>query len=438
MIFCKQSEGSKLRKQADKLVQMAGKVYHYRRDVMSEAQLEELTESASLLQEMVRDKRFDPEDIRPRMERMERIMREVGGRIYPVTFLSENVEVLLVAAILAIGIRAFFIQPFKIPTNSMYPTYSGMVAEYYESPEEEPGALGKLTDRFLTWSSFYHVEAPVAGELCFPIRYVRDEASGIILGRENVIEFDIVPSKMFSVIPTKAKRYYFYVGAHRLHVDVPAEFDIEPMILRTFFPNARGFSDLIDAGRLRRMDDERFLLLTGKRLQRGEAALSFSIQTGDMLFVDRLSYNFVPPQVGDPFVFRTGDITKGKYMRDDKYYIKRLVGQGGDALWVDDYTLMRNGHPAEGVPAFAKNAEREGEYGGYFALEWDKHGDPHLDPSGLLGPLEKVPEAHYYAMGDNSQHSSDSRFWGYVPEHSVVGRALFIFYPFTHRWGLAE
>jgi len=41
-------------------------------------------------------------------------------------------------------------------------------------------------------------------------------------------------------------------------------------------------------------------------------------------------------------------------------------------------------------------------------------------------------------MGDNSGNSSDGRVWGFVPEKDVIGRPLFIYYPFTRRWGVAR
>jgi len=41
-------------------------------------------------------------------------------------------------------------------------------------------------------------------------------------------------------------------------------------------------------------------------------------------------------------------------------------------------------------------------------------------------------------MGDNSHFSADSRYWGFVPEREVVGKAGFVFYPFSKRWGLAK
>jgi signal peptidase I len=47
-----------------------------------------------------------------------------------------------------------------------------------------------------------------------------------------------------------------------------------------------------------------------------------------------------------------------------------------------------------------------------------------------------VPEKHYFALGDNSKHSSDSRDWGPVPEENIMGRAVFVYWPFAPHWGL--
>ena len=49
-----------------------------------------------------------------------------------------------------------------------------------------------------------------------------------------------------------------------------------------------------------------------------------------------------------------------------------------------------------------------------------------------------VPAKSYFAMGDNSPNSKDSRAWGFVPDKEVVGRPLFIYYPLTRRWGVAQ
>ena len=150
-----------------------------------------------------------------------------------------------------------------------------------------------------------------------------------------------------------------------------------------------------------------------------------------MLFVDRFTYNFKKPKIGDSIVFLTkycdGMTAMNNGVPDDKYYIKRLVGVGGDELKVEGDALLRNGKPITGSPAFGKNAKKEGLYGGYSA-----------DGALAGGKSVKVEEGHYYAMGDNSHNSLDSRYWGQVPAKALVGKSLIIFYPFTSRWGATK
>ena len=74
-----------------------------------------------------------------------------------------------------------------------------------------------------------------------------------------------------------------------------------------------------------------------------------------------------------------------------------------------------------------RNAAKEGEYGGYINQTL-------LAESRTL----EIPDNKFVALGDNSANSLDSRYWGFVPDRSVIGKAIFIYYPFTKRWGLAE
>jgi signal peptidase I len=140
-----------------------------------------------------------------------------------------------------------------------------------------------------------------------------------------------------------------------------------------------------------------------------------------------LSYHFIRPKVGSGFVFRTGNIPFIARRAGDQYYIKRLVGVPGDVLSVRGTTLVRNGAPITGSSAFRANAEQRGNYPGYQAL-------------GLLSPGSsvKVEPEKFFAMGDNSSNSEDGRYWGFVPDKDAVGRPLFIYYPFTSRWGPAR
>jgi len=129
--------------------------------------------------------------------------------------------------------------------------------------------------------------------------------------------------------------------------------------------------------------------------------------------------------VGDPIVFRTGDISG---ISGDQYYIKRLAGVGGETLEIRDYQLLVDGRLRDENRAFVKNAERTDGFPGYRNI-----GSTFREGSEVF-----IPEGTYIALGDNSANSLDSRQWGTVPEGAVVGRAFFIYYPFTTRWGLAN
>jgi signal peptidase I len=144
--------------------------------------------------------------------------------------------------------------------------------------------------------------------------------------------------------------------------------------------------------------------------------------------VDRLSYHFVRPQVGQGFVFSTARIPG---IGVDQYYVKRLVGTPGDTIQIHEPAIYRNGQPITGAEAFALNARRSGNYRGYL------NGDPTNGAHYLLTDSEtiKVPERAFFAMGDNSGISSDGRYWGFVPASEAVGRPLFVYFPFSRRWG---
>jgi signal peptidase I len=117
-----------------------------------------------------------------------------------------------------------------------------------------------------------------------------------------------------------------------------------------------------------------------------------------------------------------------------QYYIKRLVGTPGDTLEIKPPVLWLNGKPIEGSSAFQKNANQEGLYPGYTYAN-DRYGIELLTGPGVT---YTVPAKSYFAMGDNSPRSQDSRYWGIVPDKDVVGRPLFIYYPLTSRWGPAR
>lgn len=401
---------SKQKKAGKEILQAAHKVYHYRRDVIPEGRLSELDKAVGELDGLIRDKAVKAEPLDAAINRLDALLRKIGGKIYPKTFWSDNLEVALVAAIIVIGIRTFFFQPFIIPTNSMYPTYSGMNAVLYENKDEEPAALTK-TLRFLTLGARHKsLIAQNSGQV---------ELAGI---RQ-------VPAKKWIFLPTVLTEYTFLVGGVPHAIRVPVDFDMRSTIEGSF-PQAQVIHDL----------EGKSYFQLNSRVDAGEAILRFDITLGDALFVDRISYHFKRPDAGDPFVFRTGEIPGiegGHGNIVDKYYIKRIGGVGGETLEItEDGILLADGEPRAEVEAFGRNARQEGEYNGYVYPSENPANPPQL----LTGPgaRAEIPEGMFVALGDNSPNSLDSRYWGYVPEKSVIGKAIFIYYPFTTRWGLAE
>jgi signal peptidase I len=423
----------KMRTNAANWLELSEKVYNYRRDLMSDGERGSLQQAAETVRQQLRAK-ADSSKLKLGIESLEAVLRRVGGTHYPKSSWTENVEFFLVAAIVILGVRAYFIQPFKIPTNSMWPSYYGMTPQVFEKPTDEPGSLERVF-RFVTLGAKpRHVVAPASGEVSIPVVEVGDD--------QAVIPYNTVPGRSWLIFPAKFKEYTLFVDTRPVSVRVPADFDFEWLIRDAFFPGskkvragtvldqalkAQAKTITIGDGRMR-------LLLTGKNVEAGGSVLSFDVLTGDQLFVDRLSYNFVRPKVGDGFVFHTGNIPVLSQTQGDQYYIKRLVGMPGDVMEVKEPVLYRNGKPITGDPAFGKNAQREGNYDGYFNGQPDSR---YPNAQLFAGQTITVPARYYLPMGDNSANSLDGRYWGFVKDKDVVGRPLCIYYPFSKRWGPA-
>jgi signal peptidase I len=171
-----------------------------------------------------------------------------------------------------------------------------------------------------------------------------------------------------------------------------------------------------------------FHVLPGSSYRRGQTIAHGYVDTGDQVFVDKFSYNFVKPHDGDVFVFRTDHIfgIPGDPETGAPFYIKRLVGTPGDTLRLDPPLLYINGKLAQGV-GFRRVMSAKPPYHGYA---------PGHDYLAKPTDTYTLPAHGYFAMGDNSYNSYDSRYWGPVPEKNLVGRGLFVYWPFTSHWGL--
>jgi signal peptidase I len=424
---------TKMRATAKHWLELAEKVYDYRRDVLSEPERSALQQAINSLRRQLKEK-SDASRLKLDIEALERVLRATGGTQYPKSSWIENVEFFLVAAIVILGVRMYFVQPFKIPTNSMWPSYNGMTPQVFASKSDEPGPAGRVV-RFLAMGARSRtLDAPVAGEVLIPIAGRRPS--------RGLIRYNEVNGRSWFILPARNREYSLLVDDRFATTQVPLDFDFDWVIRDAFFKNEKSLSEGLEKKLLRGEYVDRDVqtpsgverirfIRTGKSARSGDRILSFDILTGDQLFVDRASYHFVKPQVGDGFVFRTDHIDS-PYMKNasgrqlEQYYIKRLAGVPGDTLEIREPVLYRNGAPITGSKAYNANATRMGDYQGYRA-------------GGLLsqGTQFTVPANSYIALGDNSANSQDSRYWGTVPAKDVVGRPLFIYYPFTPRWGPA-
>jgi signal peptidase I len=422
------SQDKKMQANARNWLELADKVWHYRRDQLSDAEARELRAPIEGLRQQVAD-RAEASKLKLGIEALEPVLHRLGGKIYPKTSLVENVEFFLIAAIVIIGIRTYFVQPFKIPTNSMWPSYYGMTPQVFPDPAQHPGPIMQAL-RFVAFGARNHtLTAPASGPI--EVEFVYGDSR---------LAYEVKPGRTWLVIPTDVKEYTFYVGGSPVTLRVPMDFDFDWAVrdawfggspeqltnhLRQIYQQGRGTVG-VKVYNQSQGQSQRIVRAPLERMaERGAPFLSFDLLTGDQLFVDRMSYHFVRPGVGDGFVFNTRNLVgRADGPPSEQYYIKRLVGVPGDTLEIKNFMLYRNGRPIDGAAAFGKNARREGDYVGYRNLRG-------LD----VGKTMTVPADGFLALGDNSANSMDGRYWGFVPAKDAVGRPLFIYFPFTRRWG---
>jgi len=430
------SEKSKARERAARWLELAGTIENFRRDVMSPEHAAEFSRRRDELAAL-RKNHAEPARLDSAGEALEAILRKVGGRIYPRTSLAENVDFFLVAAIVILGIRAYFVQNFEIPTNSMWPTYYGMTAETFPPDGAAPGLLGRIGRLAAFGALRQEIDAPAAGEV-----------SALVFSNGQLAR-TIVQGRTWIFFPAKLAEYTFYVGDRPVALRLPVDFHgFDEVFQKTFFGSSAAYEarlvEIRAAGTAEAAEVHldasvpevypAYKIPLGRTVAAGAPIVRFDLMTGDKVLVDRFTYNFIRPKVGSGLVFRTVHIAG---IGEDSFYIKRLAGVPGDTLEIRAPVLYRNGAPIAGAEAFGLNARRAPPYGGYTQGPVPS---PAYGVLGLLRPGETltVPPRSYVGLGDNSADSADSRYWGFVPAKDVIGRPSFIYYPFTKRWGPAR
>lgn len=352
------------------LLRHAQKYLRYKADVLDEATREEIASGMRKLQASLQQR--DRKQTESRAEALDAQLHKLS----PLTWEShwrENCEVILVAIVVAIGIRSYFLQPFKIPTGSMQPTLDGIIG--YPSDKPAPDFLRQVVDF-------------------------------VVLGRNYI---DVVSREDDQLLQVTPRKHLFFFTFSRL------VFQHQAMQTVYASPDTLKGSFNVAAGRTYRRDEV---------IARG------AVDTGDQVFVDKFTYNFVKPHRGDVFVFRTNNIPGilGDPETGQPFYIKRLAGLPLDTLRIDPPRLFINEQPAGNYAfGFARVIQSKFPYRGY-GLGRDNLSTPN-------SPFT-VPAHAYFALGDNSYNSYDGRYWGPVPEENLVGRGLFVYWPFYPHCGL--
>lgn len=365
-------------KNGKELLHAAHKMLSYKRDLLPAADVQLAEEHIARLKDALN--RRDPHAVEEESHEIDRFfLKRIPTPSHP--DIRENCEVFLVAIVIALGIRTFFLQPFTIPTGSMQPTLNGI--QVVKTEALPPNPLVRAFELACYGRSYFNV--------------VAQQDDTVITMR------DITRFRFFNYAEIQCLKQTFLVPA--------------------------------PAGTVA----ERFKIRPGSSVHAGQVVARGFSDTGDHVFVNKVAYNFRTPRRGEVFVFSTGNIQTEENKINpggpSQYYIKRLAGLPGDKLRIDPPRLFVNGQPATG-PAFERvmSGTYEQPNHGYRGYAQGPSFGYLRDPENVF----EVPSKCYFALGDNSYNSADSRYWGTVPQENLMGYGLFVYWPFNKHWGLIQ
>jgi signal peptidase I len=180
-----------------------------------------------------------------------------------------------------------------------------------------------------------------------------------------------------------------------------------------------------------------------------------TLLVGDLILVNKFTYGVRLPVINTKLTEghapQRGDVMVFRYPpKPSLDYIKRVVGVPGDEVAYLNKKLTINGQPVPRQPLsdfFDEDAmlyfkQFEEVLGGHHHRILNDDNRPAFIPGAddfqnkqncrysVEGVVCKVPEGHYFMMGDNRDNSLDSRYWGFVPDRNIVGKAFFIWMNF--------
>ncbi len=313
-------------------------------------------------------------------------------------FVAEMVESLFVILVIFLGIRTYYAQPFRIPTGSMQPSLNGIIIH----PIKEVPAMPERMWNMLTKGSSY---IDLVAENDKSIVNISSRSKWILFV-ETVIEFSDGSQATVPSAPGAFMQYLKDTGKYQ--------------------PNP--------------------ITKSIASFRAGESIIRARADAGDMVIVNRMAYHFRRPELGETFVFDTRgirtDAATNQSMSDQSegtHYIKRLSGLPGQVISIQQPQLLINSSIPH-IATFERISKRQPPYNpsGYIPANAKQNPYAFITQSSSL-QLKKSPLIpnlnEYAALGDNTENSLDSRYWGSVKQFNILGPATLAIWPFTEHWG---
>ncbi len=130
-----------------------------------------------------------------------------------------------------------------------------------------------------------------------------------------------------------------------------------------------------------------------------------TLEVGDRLVVEKISYHFHPPAKGEIVVFEPPQQLQIQGYGKGQAFIKRVIGTPGETIQIQNGKVYLNNIPLKE--------------------------DYIAEPPNYQMEAVRVPEDQLFVMGDNRNNSNDSHVWGFLPKQNIIGHACYRFWPFS-------
>ena len=400
------------RKKSLSVLKESNEFIHYKKDLLSSEQIASLQSTQQELRKALKAK--EAKLCFGLIKKLQKQLSQTLVAYQPLKGLDENLFSLFVSLIVVFSIRAYFVQPFRIPTGSMQPSLWGIHGKSLAA-KEWPSLKTRALQKITRGRSYFSITSPQADK---------------IIKIQEKTRFLILFGSEITFASGRTQRIPIGLGS------LLNEFGFRKTI------QSRAKKSPIPKGKS-------IIFPGGIFVHAGETLLSGFADSGDLIVVNKVSYHFRKPTRGEVFVFKTFGMQKIAQNFGSQgagsHYIKRLGGVPGDEVQIQQSKLYINGKVAA-EPGFVKVMERKGLYAkslGYSGASANSRfqGEAFLpaakpETKRLLNALGKPQFFEYIALGDNTKNSFDSRYWGTIPQQNLMGPAILSLWPFkSGHWG---